>query len=136
MELTSSRKVQLHSCSGNTISIDLEGKGRSLLSLNYLKSWNGKTENVTVEIQSGKSQIQVPVPDELSDKSGTSGSFTVSLVSISDGQGCARRLPAPTVEIKVDRLKPTVRFAKSGKETIVEGETVKVPLRLTGTAVS
>lgn len=107
---------------------------------------------MTVPIQSGKTKVTVPVPPALSAESGASGKLSIVLLSIEDGNGCVRKLPAPTVEVDINRQKvggadaatgasvlmtqPTVRFAKSEKVVITEGEVARVPLRLTGTGVS
>lgn len=73
--------------------------------LTYLKSWNSQAQNVTVQIPSGRSTVVIPVPQELSADSGASGKLAISLLSIVDGNGCERRLPAPTVEVDIDRQK-------------------------------
>jgi hypothetical protein len=58
----------------------------------------------------------------------------VTLLSIQDGDGRVRKLPAPTVEVDIHRQKPTVRFAKAGRVVITEGDSAQAPLRLTGDA--
>ena len=87
-------------------------------------------------IPPSRSHISVPVPEGLTAKSGNSGKFSVALTSIEDGNGCVRRLSAPSLEVEVDRVRPTGRFAKGEKVVIVEGEVAKSALRLTGTGVS
>lgn len=101
-------------------------------------SHNAKPVNVTTEVPAGRSTITVPVPAGLSASSGNSGKFSVGLIGLEDGNGCARRLAAPGVEVEVDRVKPTGRFAKGGGEKIVvvEGDVAKAGMRLTGTGVS
>jgi len=74
------------------------------------------------------------VPKELNSESGASGKLSVTLLSIQDGDGRVRKLPAPTVEVDIHRQKPTVRFAKAGRVVITEGESAQAPLRLTGDA--
>lgn len=74
------------------------------------------------------------MPKELNSESGASGKLSVTLLSIQDGDGRVRKLPAPTVEVDVHRQKPTVRFAKAGRVVITEGESAQAPLRLTGDA--
>lgn len=127
-------KRKLYSCSGDTIDIDLEAKGNPPLSLNYLLSYGSKFENKTREIQTGRSKLEINVPKELNAESGASGKLSVTLLSITDGDGRIRKLPAPTVEVDIHRQKPTVRFAKTETVTITEGESARAPLRLTGDA--
>lgn len=97
-------------------------------------SYGSKFENKTVEIQAGRSKLDLIVPKELNAESGASGKLSVTLLSIQDGDGRVRKLPAPTVEVDIHRQKPTVRFAKAGRNVIVEGESAQAPLRLTGDA--
>jgi nucleoporin POM152 len=125
---------KLYSCSGDIIDIDLEAKGNPPLSLNYLLSYGAHFDNRTVDIASGRSKISIDVPKELNSESGASGRMSVTLLSITDGDGRVRKLPAPTVEVDIHRQRPTVRFAKSDRSVITEGETARVPLRLTGDA--
>jgi nucleoporin POM152 len=115
------KRFKLFSCSGDQIDMDLEAKGTPPLTLNYLKSWGSKLENVTIEIKSGRSRIPIMVPDELGSDSGASGKLSITLVSIQDGDGRSRKLPAPTV-----------RFAKSERAVITQGDNARAPLRLTG----
>jgi nucleoporin POM152 len=125
---------KLYSCSGDTIDINLEAKGNPPLSLNYLLSYGSKFENKTLQIEAGRSKLGITVPKELNAESGASGKLSVTLLSITDGDGRIRKLPAPTVEVDIHRQKPTVRFAKTGLATITEGESTRAPLRLTGDA--
>jgi len=125
---------KLYSCSGDNIDIDLEAKGNPPLSLNYLLSYGSKLENKTIGIEAGRSKLGLTVPKELNSESGASGKLSVTLLSIQDGDGRVRKLPAPTVEVDIHRQKPTVRFAKSGRVVITEGENTQAPLRLTGDA--
>lgn len=125
---------KLYSCSGDIVDIDLEAKGNPPLSLNYLLSYGAHFDNKTIEIASGRSKISVDVPKELNSESGASGRMSITLLSITDGDGRVRKLPAPTVEVDIHRQKPTVRFANSDRAVITEGETAKAPLRLTGDA--
>ncbi|OCF56504.1 hypothetical protein L486_05354 [Kwoniella mangroviensis CBS 10435] len=128
------RRHTLYACSGDQVDVDIEARGIAPLKLTYVKSWSIRSENVTVPITTGRSKISVPVPDELSAKSGANGKLTVALISIEDGNGCVRKLTTPAIEVDIKRQKPTARFAKSQKVTITEGEIAKAPLRLTGEA--
>ena len=47
----------------------------------------------------------MPVPDELSDEKGGSGKMAITLLSVEDRNGCVRKLPAPTVDVEIDRKK-------------------------------
>lgn len=51
--------------------------------------------------------MDVPVP--LTSAKGGSGRFTVSLVSVEDGNGCVRRLNSPSIDVDVDRRKVSDR---------------------------
>lgn len=116
------------------VDIDLEAKGNPPLSLNYLLSYGSHFDNKTIEVPSGRSKISVDVPKELNSESGASGRMSITLLSIRDGDGRVRKLPAPTVEVDIHRQKPSVRFAKSDRAVITEGESSRAPLRLTGDA--
>lgn len=136
------RRERLWACGGDSISLNVDAKGRGPLKLNYLitsQSYtSGKTrsENVTIDIPSGRSSFTVPVPPELAAKTGNKGKFSAALLAVTDGNGCTRRLtPAPSYEVDVDRERPTARLAKPEKVVLVEGQQTKAYLRLTGTAV-
>jgi hypothetical protein len=90
-----------------------------------------------VEVPAGRSHITIPVPPGLAANSGNSGKFSVGLIGLEDGNGCARRLASPGLEVEVDRVKPTGRFAKGGGErvVVVEGEVARAGMRLTGAGV-
>ena len=47
--------------------------------------------------------MRVPVPIELTDERGGSGKFAITLSEIVDGNGCPKRLSAPTVDVEVNR---------------------------------
>ncbi|WRT65773.1 uncharacterized protein IL334_002722 [Kwoniella shivajii] len=128
------KKHTLYACSGDQVDIDIEARGIAPLKLAYIKSWSTHSENVTVPVNSGRSKISVPVPQELSATSGASGKVTITLSSIEDGNGCVRKLSTPAIEIDIKRQKPTARFAKSQQVIITEGESAKAALRLTGEA--
>lgn len=134
VDIVGNRRQKLYACSGDNVNVEIDARGRSPLQLTYLVTESKR--NITVEIPPGRSHISVPVPNELSAKSGKSGKFSIGLVSIEDGNGCTRRLGVPAMEVEVDRVKPTARFAKSDKVVIVEGDVAKAPMRLTGTGVS
>jgi nucleoporin POM152 len=99
-----------------------------------LLSYGSKFENKTINIEAGRSKLGIVVPRELNSESGASGKLSVTLLSIQDGDGRVRKLPAPTVEVDIHRQKPTVRFAKAGRLVITEGDSAQAPLRLTGDA--
>ncbi|WVQ93493.1 hypothetical protein IAU59_000567 [Kwoniella sp. CBS 9459] len=128
------RRHTLYACSGDQVDVDVEARGISPLKLAYLKSWSTRSENVTVDIPTGRTKISIPVPPELSAASGANGKLTVALLSIEDGNGCVRKLSAPAIEVDIKRQRPTARFAKGQKIIITEGEVAKAPLRLTGEA--
>lgn len=138
VDIVSSKRLKLFACSADSVELRLEAKGRSPLRVTYLLSstTSSRTENITREIPAGRSSITVPVPEALKAASGNTGKFSVGLVGLEDGNGCARRLTVPGLEVDVDRVKPTGRFAKSDKVVVVEGEVAKAGMRLTGTGVS
>lgn len=103
--------------------------------MTYLKSWAGKADNVTVDIPSGRSSVSVPVPPELSADSGATGRLSIALAFIVDGNGCLRKLSARSVDVDINRQRPTARFARSEKVIIVDGDVAKAGLRLTGDPV-
>lgn len=53
-----------------------------------------------------------------------------------DGRGCSQPMTVEDLVVKVYRTKPTAAFAVSKKVTVKQGETVSLPLRLTGEGVS
>ncbi|EIW69014.1 hypothetical protein TREMEDRAFT_71756 [Tremella mesenterica DSM 1558] len=126
------RKIKVFSCSGDQVDLALEAKGTAPLKLSYLKSWDGKSENATIDIKSGRSVVPITIPSEYGPDSNAVGKMTVVLTTIEDGDGRIRKLPAPTLEVDINRQKPTVRFVKSEKVVITEGDSVKAALRLAG----
>jgi len=78
-------------------------QGVAPLTLNYHVIHNGRVSNETWTGSSGRQKVKVPVPRELSDEQGGSGPFAITLLSVTDANGCTKRLPAPTFEVEVDR---------------------------------
>lgn len=124
--------MQYWACSPDKVDVDLEIKGNDPLKLTYRTSWGHNSENVTIPVKSGKQTVTVPLPEELEAKSGNTGHFAVTLMSVEDAKGCVKRLSSHQVEAQIDRIVPTARFAKSQSVVVKEGETVDAPLRLTG----
>lgn len=52
-----------------------------------------------------------------------------------DGRGCSQPLAVDDLVVNVHRTQPTATLAVGKKVTIKEGETVQLPLRLTGEGV-
>lgn len=117
-ELLGPRQRKLYACSGNEVEVQFETKvssfsllssltdieqGANPLSLSYHVYHNGQASNQTWRGAPGRQSMRVPVPYELSDERGGSGRFSITLLSVEDGNGCARKLAAPTIDIDVDR---------------------------------
>lgn len=132
VDITSQRKLQYWACSPDKVDIGLEVKGNDPLRLTYRTSWGHKSENVTIPVKSGRQTVTVPVPQDLSAASHNSGLLYITLVGIEDAKGCVKRLSTHQVEVEINRIVPTARFAKSDSVVLKEGESVDVPLRLTG----
>ncbi|ORX35215.1 hypothetical protein BD324DRAFT_631845 [Kockovaella imperatae] len=134
VELLGPKKRKLFACSGNEVELEFEAKGADPLHLTYLESWAGKSRNTTIHIPARRQKIMVTLPPELSAERGGSGRYSVSLLSITDGNGCSRKLSVPTVDVDIDRQKPTARFANIDDVIMTEGESHRAALRLTGMA--
>lgn len=78
-------------------------QGVAPLTLNYHIIHSGRVSNETWTGSSGRQKVKVPVPRELSDEQGGSGPFAITLLSVTDANGCTKRLPAPTFDVEVDR---------------------------------
>lgn len=53
-----------------------------------------------------------------------------------DGRGCSQPLAVDDLVVNVHRTQPTATMAVGKKVVIKEGESVQIPLRLTGEGVS
>lgn len=53
-----------------------------------------------------------------------------------DGRGCSQPLAVDDLVVNVHRTQPTATLAVGKKITIKEGESIQLPLRLTGEGVS
>ncbi|WWD16439.1 hypothetical protein CI109_100865 [Kwoniella shandongensis] len=125
--LANTRRQTLYACSGDVVDVDVDARGIAPLKLAYLKSWGTRSENITIDLPSGRSKVTVPVPSELAANSGASGKLSIALLSIEDGNGCVRKISTPAVEVDIKRQ-------KSQKVVVTEGEVARAQLRLTGEA--
>lgn len=87
-------------------------QGANPLSLSYHVSYNGQITNGTWQGAPGRQSMRVPVPQALTAEAGGSGKMTITLLSIEDGNGCARKLPAPTIDVEVNRQRVGVYTTK------------------------
>ncbi|KAG0152559.1 hypothetical protein CROQUDRAFT_650003 [Cronartium quercuum f. sp. fusiforme G11] len=119
------------SCDGETVEAEVELKGAPPYTLVY--QILGEKLQTVKDIESSYAVLNVSIPSQYVTKG---GSFTLSLVSITDGNGCLRNLTVPDLNIEVHRTKPTAKFysAIGDERKFVgrEGELVRIPMRLTG----
>lgn len=138
-------KMVVRSCSGNKASVDVQLEGTSPYDLTYAVRTGGasgkpnQAEQKTVRgITSQKHTLDIDVTPQSTTRDEL---LTVSLVSIKDGKGCERPLTTADVNIEVRRVRPTAAFIVpsgggdgrgGGKTLALEGEDVKLPVRLEG----
>ncbi|GAA5967177.1 hypothetical protein JCM11641_000463 [Rhodosporidiobolus odoratus] len=127
----SRREKTVHECEGDEVAVDVELEGTAPWTISY--SVVGSAPTTLTGITSSRHTFSIPIPSNLR-KNG--GHFSLSLESVQDGHGCTRPLEVPDLKVEVKRTKPTARFGGAGvagkKVTVREGETVKIPVRLTG----
>ncbi|KAL7424677.1 hypothetical protein Q5752_000361 [Cryptotrichosporon argae] len=132
VDILSPTKLFLFACSGDEVHVDLELNGNDPLLLAYRIAWGTRSQEHTVSLESGKHRLTVPVPEDLKAGTGAYGKLSLVLVTVEDAKGCVKRLPPRTIEVDINRQKPTVRFAKPATNTIKDGQEIEAPLRLTG----
>ncbi|GAA5884528.1 hypothetical protein JCM6882_005288 [Rhodosporidiobolus microsporus] len=120
----------VHSCEGETVQVEVELSGNAPWDVEY--SVVGQKPVTLSSISSSPHSFSVTIPPQIA-KQG--GQFALSIESVRDGNGCKRPLAVADLQVEVKRTKPTARFhGKEGERSVVlrEGETAKIPLRLTG----
>ncbi|BGP14548.1 hypothetical protein JCM10213_001897 [Rhodosporidiobolus nylandii] len=120
----------VHSCEGETVQVEVELFGNGPWDIDY--SVVGSPAQSLKGITSSPHTLEVPIPATIA-KHG--GQFALSLESVTDGNACKRPLATSDLVVDVRRTKPTARFhGKEGMRSVLmkEGETAKIPLRLTG----
>lgn len=132
VDITGVSQRSLYACSGDNVDLDLAIEGNDPLKLTYRTSWGGDSYNVTVPVKSGKQRLTVPVPESLRADSGAAGKLSIALVHIEDSNGCVKRLPGRVVDVDINRHRATARLARYETVVVKEGDSVDVPLRLTG----
>lgn len=118
------------SCSGESVEAELELRGASPYSVAY--QIVGEDPHVVGGISSSHATLDIPIPKRYVKKG---GSFIVSLISITDGNGCLRNLTVSDLNIEVHRTKPTLKFygqENERRKVAREGDSVSLPMRLTG----
>lgn len=118
------------SCDGETVEAEIELKGAPPYTIVY--QILGEKAHTVKDINSARAVLDVDIPSQYITKG---GSFTLSLVSITDGNGCLRNLTVPDLNIEVHRTKPTVKFYSADQQYKLvgrEGEPFRIPMRLTG----
>ncbi|KZV93718.1 hypothetical protein EXIGLDRAFT_767824 [Exidia glandulosa HHB12029] len=119
----------VYSCAGSEVEIEVDLTGSAPWKLDVQV---GSTTVPFTGLKQARTKLKVPIPKEF-DSEG--GAFQVDLVSIEDAHGCKRPLSEQGMTVKVQRVKPTVKFyAQDGKRqvTVHHGEEARLPLRLTG----
>ncbi|MBW0477738.1 hypothetical protein O181_017453 [Austropuccinia psidii MF-1] len=118
------------SCSGETVKAEIELKGAPPYTVAY--QILGEAPQVVHGILSTHTTLDINIPKRYIKKG---GNFIVSLISITDGNGCMRNLTVPDLNIEIHRTKPTLKFYgtdNSRKLFAREGDFVSLPMRLTG----
>ncbi|CAH7685401.1 hypothetical protein BY996DRAFT_4583365 [Phakopsora pachyrhizi] len=124
------RDENIWSCSGETVAVEIELKGASPYSIVY--QIQGESPRTVNNLNSSRATIDISIPKQYVKKG---GSFLLSLISITDGNGCLRNLTVQDLNIEVHRTKPTAKFYGTETELRVisrEAEAVSLPMRLTG----
>ena len=126
------KEKKVWSCEGDSITVPIELNGIAPWKVEYRLV--GQKDILSAQnISNTNYDLLIKIPNKIA-KSG--GAFTVSFVRVTDGRGCSQ---TTTVEedliVQVHRTKPTAALAQSTKVTVKQGETVHLPLRLTGEGV-
>ncbi|CEH17446.1 hypothetical protein CBOM_03487 [Ceraceosorus bombacis] len=140
---TQAEKVVLHSCDGDTATVEVEFRGSGPFTLGYsLKTGEGSTTSKATlhtiqNIKTGAHRFDVEMP-KVAARSG--GLVTMSLISVKDGRGCERALVGSDRFFDVQREKPTIGFEllgtreRANEVNLLQGEKARLPLRLVGNA--
>ncbi|OAV99399.1 hypothetical protein, variant [Puccinia triticina 1-1 BBBD Race 1] len=118
------------SCSGESVEAHIELRGAPPYSVAY--QILGEEPKVIGGISTSYATLDIAIPQRYIKKG---GSFIVTLISITDGNGCLRNLTVSDLNIEVHRTKPTLKFYGSENERKIvarEGDMVGFPMRLTG----
>src|SRR5277367_5108913 len=112
-------------CIGSSLSVPVRMIGSGPWNLTYdIVESGGKRTSFTTTVDTSETMLQLPDFQK-------GGKATVSLRSVTDGGGCKVQLGEEDLVIDVRREKPSARFY-SHTITGRDGDTVKLPLRLTG----
>ncbi|CAG8594582.1 6627_t:CDS:10 [Paraglomus occultum] len=119
---------ELNTCVGNNVELDVDFSGSGPFTLEYEVVFNRRKNTFTVgDIKSLSHVISSPPFDN-------PGTYTVTLVRVTDAKGCSNSLNASddiTIHVKKDR--PTVGFRTDGEAMkFIEGDRIDLPLQLTG----
>lgn len=121
---------RIKSCSGDSVKVDAKLHGIAPYKLTYeiVQGGNKRSQYTDKDI---KDSVHTITTSAL--KSG--GRYTISLISVEDGNGCKTMLNEPDAVIEVRRQRPAAGFLPiDGTMNIkaLEGRTVGLPLRLSG----
>ncbi len=124
------RHSRMRSCSGDSVLLPVKLNGVPPFKLNYeiAQGTSKRSPYVINDINTYDVEISTP-------KLTFGGSYTVSLVSVEDGNGCVSTLNVNDVIVDVPRQRPKVRFLPIDDMLSIqslEGATVPLPLQVSG----
>lgn len=128
--LRGGKDENIWSCSGESVQAEIELKGAPPYSVVY--QILGESSQTMEGISTSYATLDIGIPERYIKKG---GSFVVSLISITDGNGCLRNLTVSDLNIEVHRTKPTLKFygpENHRKVVARQGDVVPLPMRLTG----
>ncbi|KZO96434.1 hypothetical protein CALVIDRAFT_473922, partial [Calocera viscosa TUFC12733] len=131
----SAQPIKLWSCSGDNLDVDIKLQGVAPWNVEFQISSPGETKPLRVTgITSKDYQVNIPLPSDINEYG---GHFDIALVvSIEDKKQCRRTLNRPRIGVDVSRNKATARFTGVAAGTkdvhIIQGDSTKLPLRVTG----
>ena len=112
-------------CIGSSLNVPVRMIGSGPWNLTYdIVESGGRRNSFTTRVEDTETILELPEFQK-------GGRGTVSLRSVTDGSGCKVQLGEEDLVIDVRREKPSARFYTSSI-TGRDGDTVKLPLRLTG----
>ncbi|EJU02661.1 hypothetical protein DACRYDRAFT_115687 [Dacryopinax primogenitus] len=132
--VTPPQPIKLWSCSGKTVNVDLKLQGVAPWNVELQISSPRETNPLRISgITSKEHTVSVALPSDI-DEYG--GHFEIALVNIEDQKQCKRALNRPRIGVDVSRNKATARFTGVAAGTrdiqIIQGDSTKLPLRVTG----
>ncbi|TFK71015.1 hypothetical protein BDN72DRAFT_895988 [Pluteus cervinus] len=122
----------ISSCEFGAVPVEIKFGGQAPWTVSVDVSGNGIVQ--FSDIFKPRATLPIPIPESVNEMRDP---FEATLVSVEDARGVVESLSKPRLQVTLEKIKPSVRFAGELSErnvTLMERSTTMMPLRLTGEA--